>query len=397
VSFAAAVRAPGFRVGAFMAAMFGTFAIVGAFMPLFMADRGLRADQIGLVLGGASLVRVFSGPAWGMLADRLGRRRSVIATAAAIAVCAALAMVPADGFLAFAVIVAWQGAATTAFGPLSDSLALALAREGRMNYGRARAAGSAAFMLASALGGKLLSITGTGAVPLLLAGGFAAAGLIALTMPEPQRHEHRSLGAARRFTGTLGVLKLPEFRLILASSALVQGSHAAFYGFAPLYWRSQGIGDDTIGLLIAVGIVAEVALFWSGQRLIQFLGPGWLTGCAAAAGVLRWSVTASTGDLWILFPVQALHAVTFAFQHQSAMLMLQRVIPQERAATAQSLYSAFGMGAPTGLLTFLSGMMYARIGGNVFFAMAALCLLALGLVAPMRRAWARGTEHAWAR
>jgi len=384
VSFAAAVRAPGFRVGAFMAAMFGTFAIVGAFMPLFMADRGLRADQIGLVLGGAALVRVFTGPSWGMLADRLGRRRSVIATAAAIAVCAALALVPADGFLAFAVIVAWQGAATTAFGPLSDSLALALAREGRMNYGRARAAGSAAFMLASALGGKLLSITGTSAVPYLLASGFAAAGLIALTMPEPQRPP----AAARRFTGALGVLKLPEFRLILASSALVQGSHAAFYGFAPLYWRSQGIGDDTIGLLIAVGIVAEVALFWSGQRLIQFLGSGWLTGCAAAAGVLRWSVTASTGDLWILFPVQALHAVTFAFQHQSAMLMLQRVIPQERAATAQSLYSAFGMGAPTGLLTFLSGMMYARIGGNVFFVMAGLCVLALTLVAPLRHAWA---------
>jgi len=385
VNLAAGFRAPGFRVGAFMAAMFGTFAIVGAFMPLFMADRGLRADQIGLVLGGASLVRVFTGPAWGMLADRLGRRRSVIASAAAIAVCAALALVPANSFLAFAVIVAWQGAATTAFGPLSDSMALALAREGRMTYGPARAAGSAAFMLSSALGGKLLSITGTGAVPLLLAGGFGAAGLIALTMPEPQRPPT----AARRFTGALGVLRLPEFRLVLAASALVQGSHAAFYGFAPLYWRSQGIGDDTIGLLIAIGIVAEVVLFWSGQRLIQFLGPGWLTACAAAAGVLRWTVTASTGDLWILFPVQALHAVTFAFQHQSAMLMLQRVIPQERAATAQSLYSAFGMGAPTGLLTFLSGMMYARIGGNVFFAMAALCLLALALVAPLRRAWAR--------
>jgi len=366
-----------------MAAMFGTFAIVGAFMPLFMADRGLRADQIGLVLGGASLVRVFAGPLWGVVADHLGRRRSVLAVAAAIAVCAALALVPADGFVAFALIVAWQGAATTAFGPLSDSLALALARESRMQYGPPRAAGSAAFMLSSALGGQLLAVTGTGAVPFLLAGGFALAGCIALTMPEPQRPP----AAARRFTGALGVLKLPEFRLVLLSSALVQGSHAAFYGFAPLYWRSMGIGDDTIGLLIAIGIVAEVALFWSGQRLVQFLGPGWLTAGAAAAGVVRWSVTAMTGDLWILFPVQALHAVTFAFQHQSAMLMLQRVIPPERAATAQALYSALGMGGPTGLLTFISGMLFARIGGNVFFVMAGLCLLALTFVAPLRTAW----------
>jgi PPP family 3-phenylpropionic acid transporter len=69
--------------------------------------------------------------------------------------------------------------------------------------------------------------------------------------------------------------------------------------------------------------------------------------------------------------------------------MLQRVIPHERAATAQALYSALGMGGPTGLLTFLSGQLYARMGGQVFFVMAGLCLLALTLVAPLRRAWAR--------
>ena len=366
-----------------MAAMFGTFAISGAFMPLFMADRGLGADRIGLILGMASMVRVIAGPSWGMLADRLGRRRSVMAAAAGVAVCAALSLLPAQTFLVFAMVIAWQGAATAALGPLADSLTLALAREGKLQYGPPRAAGSAAFMCASALGGQLLAVTGTGAVPLLLAGGFAAAGLIALCLPEPVRPP----AASRRFTGALGVLKLPEFRLILLASALVQGSHAAFYGFAPLHWRSMGITDGTIGLLIAVGIVAEVALFMWGRRLIEYLGPAGLTFGAAAAGILRWGVTAYTGDLVILFPVQALHAVTFAFQHQSAMLMLQRVIPPERAATAQALYGAFGMGAPTGLLTFFSGYLYVRIGGQVYLVMVLLCAMALPLVPLLRRAW----------
>ena len=360
-----------------MATMFATFAVSGAFLPLFLSDRGLSAEEIGAALALTSLVRVFSGPCWGVLADRLGRRRSVMAASAAGAALAAACLIPARGFVMFALVIAVQGAAASAMSPLIDSLALALARAGRMQYGPPRAAGSAAFMRASALGGQVLALAGTGIVPVLLTGGFLLAAAIALVLPEPERPPP----AARRFTGALSVLRQPAFRLVLLSSALVQGSHAAFYAFAPLHWRAQGIGDGTIGLLIAIGIVAEVALFLWGRRLIEYLGPAGLTLGAAGAGVLRWSVTAITGDLAILFPIQALHAVTFAFQHQSAMLMLQREIPPERAATAQALYNALGMGAPTGLMVFVSGLLYARINGHVFFVMAALCLAALA-VAP---------------
>ena len=374
---------PSVKVGAFMAAMFGTFAIIGSFLSLFLADRGLTATQIGTAFGLVSLIRLFAGPSWGMLADRLGQRRKVMAAGAGIAVCTSLALLSAHDFLLIALILVCQGAAVASLGPLSDSLALGLAREGRMTYGPPRAAGSAAFMLAAALGGQVLAATGTGVVPLLIAGGFCACCLIALNLPEPAQPPP---ARKSRFTGGFSVLRLPEFRLTLLSSALVQGSHAAFYSFAPLHWRSLGITDGTIGLLIAVGIVAEVALFMWGRRLVEYLGPAGLTGCAAAAGALRWAVTATTGDLAILFPIQALHAVTFAFQHQSAMLMLQRVIPHERASTAQALYGALGMGAPTGLMTFLSGFLYARFGGGVYFVMALMCALALPLVPLLRRA-----------
>lgn len=378
------------RVGAFMAALFGTFAIVGAFLPLFMADGGLSARQIGTVLGIASLVRIFTGPSWGMLADRLGQRRVVMTSAAGIAACTALGLLaaramPDHAFLIIVVLIACQGAATSALGPLSDSLALGLAREGKIQYGPPRAAGSASFMMISAIGGQIVGLFGTVIVPFLLAGGFITAALVARGLPEPVN----PAPAGRRFVGGLAgavaVLRIPEFRLTLLASALVQGSHAAFYSFAPLHWRSFGIADGTIGLLIAIGIVAEVAFFMWGRRLIEFLGPAGLTLCAATAGVVRWSVTAVSGDLVILFAVQALHAVTFAFQHQSSMLMLQRVIPPERASTAQALHMALGAGVPMGAMTFISGLIYARHGGQLYFLMALLCALALPLVPFLRR------------
>ena len=185
------------------------------------------------------------------------------------------------------------------------------------------------------------------------------------------------------------MLRLPAFRLTLAASALIQGSHAAYYGFAAIHWRAAGLSDTVIGLLIAEGIVMEIVLFIWGGRWAARLGPARLTGFAATACILRWTVLASTVALPILIAVQILHAATFAMQHLSSMTMLSRCIPPGRAAGAQALHSALGFSAPTGLLIWLVGMGYARFGGLLFLPMAVLGGAALLLVRPLAREAAR--------
>jgi PPP family 3-phenylpropionic acid transporter len=64
-------------------------------------------------------------------------------------------------------------------------------------------------------------------------------------------------------------------------------------------------------------------------------------------------------------------------------------VPAERAATAQALHTALGYGAPTGLMLLLSGWLYAREGGLVFLAMAAIGGSALVFVGPLVRMTAR--------
>ena len=73
-----------------------------------------------------------------MLADRTGQRRGVMTGAAVLATCTALGLlmaraVPGHAFLIIALLVACQGAATSAMSPLANSLALGLAREGRIH------------------------------------------------------------------------------------------------------------------------------------------------------------------------------------------------------------------------------------------------------------------------
>jgi PPP family 3-phenylpropionic acid transporter len=371
----------GFRVALFFATLFAAGAINTAFLPLWFADRGLSATAIGQALGVASLLRVIAGPSWGTVADRIGRRRPVLLAAALTASVAALMYLPLYGFVPLLAVAAVQGVASSALNPLIDSLALALARDGRMEYGPVRSIGSIAYMAASAGAGWLLSVTGSWLVPWLLAATYGSAAAVTPLLPEAARAP-----AAPRAWAGLRLLANRPFRLVVLASALIQGAHAAYYGFAPLYWRAQGFGDGIIGLLVAEGIIAEVALFAWGRRLVERLGPAGLTACAAAASLVRWSVTALAPPLTVLAAIQLLHAATFAMQHLSAMLVLSRAVPPERAATAQALHGALGYGAPTGVLMLLAGALYARFGGLAFLAMAAISGTALLLVLPLRSA-----------
>jgi PPP family 3-phenylpropionic acid transporter len=180
---------------------------------------------------------------------------------------------------------------------------------------------------------------------------------------------------------TTGLLRITALRLAISASALIQGSHAAYYAFAAIHWRAAGLGNTTIGLLIAEGITMEIALFVWGGRWVARTGPARLTALAAGACLVRWTVLALTTEVAVLAVVQILHAATFAMQHLSAMGVLSRVIPPGRAAGAQTLHATLGFSAPTGLLIWLCGLDYARWGGAVFLPMAVLGGCGL-LVAP---------------
>ncbi len=371
----------GLRVGLFTAGFFAAGGVATAFLPIWLSDRGISAAGIGEILGFGSILRLGTVPAWGIAADRIGRRRTMLFVSALLATVLAASLSLAHQFIAVLAVVVLQGAAASALTPLADALTLALAAARRLDYARTRAWGSASYMAATATAGPLLGAFGIAAVPWLLAAGYGTAACMAALLPEPDRVVHAA-GLPR----AAGLWRLRPFRLTVAATALIQGSHAAYYAFAPIYWRANGISDTVIGLLIAEGIVAEIALFIWGRRLVERIGPARLTGLAATASLVRWTATAFVTGVPSLAMVQLLHAATFAFQHLSAMLVLGRTVPPGKTASAQTLHAALGFSAPTGLLIWLSGLLYARVGGLVFLLMAALGGSAVLLARPLASA-----------
>eukprot|EP01037_Dinobryon_pediforme_P005732 gene5732-5795_t len=345
-----------------------------SFFAALLEDRGLVPSEISLILGVAFLARVIAGPIWGMLGDRLGQIRPVLATSMTIAIVATLSVLAWQGFWQLFASVMLYAVGASALMPLFDMLTLAAARRLGFDFGRVRAAGSTAFMLGALGTGFVISATGLHAVAWLMAG-FTLFSLAMLPLM-PEASERRRPGAAPVSLDPMP-LRIPAFRQLLAISALLQGTHAAYYALSTLHWRAAGLSDELIGLLWAEAVLAEILVLIFCRRIIARLGPANLMMIGAVGAGLRWTATALSVDPLVLAAIQPLHAASFTMPYLAALQIMGHCVPASRAASAQSLNAAIGVAAPTGVLMFASGLLYTHSGGLVFLLMAALALTCL--------------------
>ncbi|WP_161600834.1 MFS transporter [Teichococcus oryzae] len=370
--------------GRHMALLGAVFAAIGAvqpFLPAYLAERGLSAAQVSLVLALGAGIRILAGPLGGRLADALGNPRLLMVLFSLAGALAAAGFVPAAGLAGFLLAQLALNAAMAPLTPLADAVCLAAARRGGLEYGRLRAAGSVTYMAMAVLAGWMAGHFGLGLLPGLMAAALLAVTAAALALPRPPPPATRP-----GFQGGVGaVLRLPGFARLLLLSGLIQSSHATYYGFSTIHWSAAGHAPSVIGLLWAEAVVGEVALFVMGHRLARRLGPAGMAMLAASAGLLRWSLMAATTWLPALLLIQLLHALSFGAQHLAAMQLILRLVPPPLAGTAQALHSALGVGLLMGLMTLVSGPAYAAWGGGVFLVMAGLCALALPLALRLRQ------------
>lgn len=93
------------------AALFSAFGSSSPFLPAFLAGRGLGAEELGLVLGSASAVRLLCGPIAGRVADRTHLFRAELAVGAILAAGTTLLYLLGGGFWAVMGISLLQAAA----------------------------------------------------------------------------------------------------------------------------------------------------------------------------------------------------------------------------------------------------------------------------------------------
>jgi MFS transporter, PPP family, 3-phenylpropionic acid transporter len=365
------------RFAARLALFYGTlFGLGGTYLPFFPVwpkAIGIDASWIGIITALPSVTRfTFLPVVTGLSERRQSVRGAMIVTAFATMLGFAVVGTqhqPLLVFLAFAVTACvW-----TPMVPLTDGYALrAVARYG-LDYGPLRLWGSAAFIAGALACGLLVDFIAARHLIWVIAG-VAGLGAVASLGLRPLDHPKTAPAAVAGSDALLrepGLLHAPGFLAIILASALIQGSHAAYYSFSSITWRASGFGGVTIAGLWALGVLAEIVVFALSPRFSW--PPAVLMAIGALAAVARWLITAQEPSAPVLAVVQLAHGLTFGLTQLGTMGLLVRHVPGHAMVRGQGYLAACG-GIVASSASILSGAVYARHGQGVYYVMAAMAL-----------------------
>lgn len=357
------------------AVYFGYFAFVGAYSPylgLYLQSIGMSAAAIGLLLAEMQLVRIFAPNAWAWLADRTGTRVRVLQLAllaAALTFCGFFGTV---SFAGLALVMAVHAFCSGGVTPLIESTTLAaLSSTGMARYGAIRLWGSVGFIVA---------VLGVGAqldwlpIASLLWTVFA---VIALTFCTSLALPQTAPATRRASESILAIAMRREVLALFAACFLMTVAHGPLYAFFSIYLADHGYAKTTIGVLWALGVLAEIAVFWylpqwskrfSMERVLAAS-----FGCAVVRFVMiGWGVD----SVAIVVLAQLLHAATFGSYHVAAIALVQRAFAGGRETGGQALYTSVSYGAGGMLGAAGAGWLWESAGPAWTMTVASLCAAA---------------------
>lgn len=377
---------PAIRLAVQYVLLFGATGVSLPFAGLWLSSRGMSGAEIGALLAAPMLGRLLTGPAAAVWADGFRSRRTPIALFGFLAAAGYAGAGLAGDAWVRALFWFVAASAAAALIPLTDVLNLRVARRTGHSFAFPRGCGSAAFVCANVGMGALLTTLPVDVVIVWVVAASAGIGLFAFKgLPDEAVNANSPSDGMARFRGLGRLVRDRTFMTALFAIGAVQAAHAFYYGFSAIAWKTQGLDARMTGLLWAFSVLVEIGFMWWFEpwRKRHGIGPWAMLMAGVGAAVLRWSLMALAPPLWLLWPLQSLHALTFAATYLAGVEIIERLTPDESHTAGQTLNSMLAAGVLIGAATLASGPLYDAVGVLGYLAMAGMAalggLLAVGL------------------
>ncbi|MCX7898037.1 MAG: MFS transporter [Rhodocyclaceae bacterium] len=364
---------------------FAYFAFVGAFSPyfaLYLADVGLSAWQIAILMVTPQVMRLLAPGFWGWLAARCGHS-SQLTRFSALGACLAFApFFITDVYAWMLVAMAFVWFFWSAALPLVETLTLEHLGGRVDRYGHIRLWGSVGF-IASVLGlGVLLDYLPIRALLpacfVILAGVLAAA----LLLPNSPAASPKAA-----LPGPGDPWQTPVLAL-LSASFFMAIAHGPLYVFYSLHLSLHGYDKTTTGLLWSLGVIAEILVFLAMPAIAARFSLRSILLASFLLAVIRFLLIGWYADsLLVLVFAQGMHAATFGAHHAAVVALLARWFRGPQLSRMQGLYGSLSFGAGGLLGGLMSGYAWDTIGPAGAYSLGAMaaaigaCLIWRGLTA----------------
>ena len=355
------------------------FAAVGSWYPfqaVVLSSRGLDLGAIGLLLGLHGVVALVAAPVWGAIADRAARIDRPLLAASLVAGAGAFWLAVAQDAWSIAGGLALMGIGIGGMNPLADTRTVEVAGGSRSGFARARAFGSAAFVVAAIVTGTVISGRTPDAlfalfVPLLVVTGLSAWRLFA-----PAPDERVAMTRTRRIkpsaAGFFTILRRPGLLALLVGTAVIWTAVGAVMTFIAIRVTSMGADLSVVGLISAFGSAIEVPIMLAFPILTRRFSAERQLLLGALAFALRSALWAVAPTPLVAILVAPLGGIGFALFYVGIVTVVAKSVPAEAQATAQGVYSGmtYSLGSVVGAV--LGGAVAPFLGLPGMFAVAAV-------------------------
>ncbi|MDB5588677.1 MAG: putative 3-phenylpropionic acid transporter [Devosia sp.] len=384
---------PELRTTAFYFTYFMAGGASVVFLPIWLAEKGINPEQTGIINALPIFLIIALNLVVGRIADRASDWRQVIVIGALIAGIIPIGLLWVNEF--WGILLVWTLASLPpgAIGPVMDAATMRMTRRNGTDFGTIRAWGTVGYMLLNAGTGFLVVWFGSDIFVPLFIGLVLLRAAVALFLPKFRAPVNEAtIGAARPVASKLREVLKPWFLLPLAGFSIIYGTHWILNAFAALLWKQQGISEDIIGPLIALGAFSEAAMMFAWRFFGGRVSARTVLLISAGVTVLRWVAMAFSPPVWLLIPLQMLHGVTFALGYLGGVHFIANWTSEDIAAETQS-YFVVAQQAMSVIALVGFGWIVGALGPHGYFvaaafaAVGALCIwLSKAMVAPKKDA-----------
>ena len=250
--------------------------------------------------------------------------------------------------------------------PLFETMTLNHLGDDEHKYSVVRLWGSLGFIMMVVLLGEYFDLTSIDRAPWVIVVLLAGILLVSLIVPERLSNHHEGQ------VPIIHVIREPVVLAFLLVCFLMQMSHGPYYTFYSIYLEGDGYSRGMIGLLWAIGVMAEVIVFLMMHRLLRTIDIRKLLLITFLFTALRWVLIGFFVDnLSVLFFAQLFHAFSFGVFHAVSISLVHRFFTGRHQGRGQALYASLSFGAGGAAGSLLSGLLWDQIDHAWLFSLAA--------------------------
>lgn len=367
-------------------AIFSTTISKNPVLPLYATALGAPDSLLGLIAAVSPLAGIlFSFPV-GVLSDRLGRRRLLVASGIVFVAAPLLYLAVSDPVILIPVRF-FHGTATAILGPVVSAIIAERFPKARGEMlGTYSSATLVGRTLAPLAGGIIISafIAAPGLLPYRLVYVVAALAavpvLVLILRYREEERTHAVIPGFSVFRESLGAfLANRSLRATAMADMATYFVFGAFETFLPVWLTQQGYGAWQIGVIFAVQVVVIAATKPFFGRIADRTDKRWqiiagvlVTGGAAAAVTLA-------GGFWTVLFVSAAFGLGMSFSTVATSAYVAEVAKREQiGASMGALSSIMDIGQSSG--PFVTGIVITLIGYTAGFAASFVLAVAVAAV-----------------